>query len=155
MCNCSTHHNYNLINKLSFGTNWTLCLYINKTKISNNPKIDISHTNKSRFFFYTWRKENLIITCWLERLTAFKRFRVNFESNNGCRYFFEKRSLITHFRPTNVEANTLCREANKLFRKQAKGQAATTYRLLAHPFCPLLQQYAKILFLLLRRIHEA
>jgi hypothetical protein len=52
----------------------------------------------------------------LRRLTAFKRFRVNFESNNGCRYFFEKRSLITHFCPTNVETNTLCKEANKLLR---------------------------------------
>jgi hypothetical protein len=52
----------------------------------------------------------------LRRLTAFNRFRVNFESNNGCRYFFEKRSLITHFCPTNVETNTLCKEANKLLR---------------------------------------
>jgi hypothetical protein len=70
-------------------------------------------------------KKNLKGTCWLKRLTAFKRFTVNFASNNGCRYFFEKRSLITHFRPTNVETNTLCREANKLLRMPTKGQTET------------------------------
>uniref|UniRef100_A0A0A9GWA2 Uncharacterized protein n=1 Tax=Arundo donax TaxID=35708 RepID=A0A0A9GWA2_ARUDO len=43
----------------------------------------------------------------MHRASAFKRFKVNFESNNGCRYFFKKCSLITHFRPTNVETNTL------------------------------------------------
>uniref|UniRef100_A0A2P2KC27 Uncharacterized protein MANES_01G205200 n=1 Tax=Rhizophora mucronata TaxID=61149 RepID=A0A2P2KC27_RHIMU len=39
--------------------------------------------------------------------SAFKRLRVSLESNVGCRYFFEKRSLTTDLLPTKVDLKTL------------------------------------------------